>query len=371
MRKMVTIGMLGKRKKATKLKYALASIAALKRTRFFYFTPTDVNYEEKTIEGMYHDGSKWKKKTFHYPDYIYDRMLFRGKKKYAKLYREFEHIPFNNEKPTGGSISKSEMYKLIEKDGNFTDYIIPYIQVKTVEDILTQLNKYQKIICKENEGSLGVSVYSIEKKDDLYVIQIQKKRKTYDEKDFLQVVQRDIIDSKGSFVIQPFIRSVTNDGNPFDIRAHLMKNGRGEWAIARVYPRIGARSSVVSNLHLGGSTCDLKMFLKRHITVENPDEFKKQLETFVVSFANAIERQFDFHFSELGLDIAIDEHEKMWLFEANMNRINVQNLTLEAADLAISYGKHIVQQGEKLTIDRNGKNQKASLAKRILNKFFK
>lgn len=256
--------------------------------------------------------------------------------------------------------------------GNFNPVLtIPYTQVKTVDDIITQLDQYKRIICKENEGSLGISVYSIEKKDDLYTIQIQKKQKTYNKKEFLEVLQHDIIDTKGSFVIQPFIRSVTNDGNPFDIRAHLMKNGLGEWAIARVYPRIGARSSVVSNLHLGGSTCDLKMFLKRHITVENPDELKKQLETFAVSFANTIERQFDFHFSELGLVIAIDENEKMWLFEANMNRINIQNLTIEAADLAISYGKHVVRQEEKLTGNRNEKNQKSSLTKRILNKFFK
>lgn len=117
--------MLAKRKKATRFKYALASIAALKHVRFFYFTPSDVNYEEKTIEGIYHDGTKWKRKIFHYPDYIYDRMLFRGKKRYAKLYKEFAHIPFNNEKPTGGSISKSQMYELIERDGRFIDYIIP------------------------------------------------------------------------------------------------------------------------------------------------------------------------------------------------------------------------------------------------------
>lgn len=366
---MVTIGMLGKRHRATKLKYALASNAALKHVRFFYFTPSDVNYEEKTIEGTYHNGTEWKKKTFHYPDYIYDRMLFRGKKKYAPLYEEFAHIPFNNEKPTGGSISKSQMYERIEGDGRFTDYIIPYVQVETVDDIVGQLHKYNRIICKENEGSLGLSVYSMEKKDDLYVIQIQKEQQTYDEAQFRQVLQQEIIDTKGSFVVQPFIRSVTNEGNPFDIRAHLMKNHRGEWAIARIYPRIGARSSVVSNLHLGGSTCDLKMFLNRHITLENPSAFQKQLETFAVSFAKAIEKQFDFHYSELGLDIAIDEQEKMWLFEANMNRINVQNLTLEAADLAISYGKHVVQQKEApmhQEIDEASK-----LSQRILKKFFK
>lgn len=367
MRKMVTIGMLGKSQKATKLKYAMASIAALKGVRFFYFTPSDVNYEDQKIEGKYHNGTEWKEKTFNYPDYIYDRMLFRGKRKYAKLYREFSHIPFNNEKPTGGSTSKSRMYELIEQEGNFTEYIIPYIQVETVDDILAELHKHTKIICKENEGSLGVSVYSMEKKGDQYIIQIQRKKETYGEKEFLQVIQRDIIDTKGSFVIQPFIRSISNDGNPFDIRAHLMKNGRGEWTIARAYARIGARSSVVSNIHLGGATCDFKMFLSRHITLSNPEGFQKQLETFAVSFANAIESQFEFHFSELGLDIAIDENEKMWLFEANMNRINVQNLTLEAADLAVSYGSYIAQKNQK----KEAVKDTPKLSQRILKKFFK
>ena len=370
---MITIGMLGRKSQATKLKYAMACVAKMKDVNFFYFTPSDVNYDEKTIEGTYHTGDKWEKKTFDYPNYIYDRMLFRSKKKYLKLYEEFKNIPFNNEKSKGGSINKSQMYEVIENSGCFLEYIIPYITVETIDDIFKQLDKYGKIVCKANEGSLGVSVYSIEKTDETYTIQIKAERTVFDEVGCYQFIQDNILNRNESFVVQPFIQSRTNDGNPFDIRAHLMKDENGQWTIARIYPRIGARSSVVSNLHLGGSTCDIKMFLNKHITVENPQELQKDLQKFVIDFANTIEKQFDFHFSELGLDIAIDENEKVWLFEVNMNRINVQNLTFEAANLAISYGKYIATKNHDNTLDKNSGqgDSEIPLSQRVLNKFFK
>lgn len=340
---LITIGMLGKKKKATKLKLAMASIAKLKDIQFYFFTPSDVDYDNKKISGKFYNGDKWEEKQFNYPDYIFDRMLFRGRKKYKKLYDEFSHIAFNNERKKGGSISKTYMYEIIANSKEFKSYLIPYIEVKNTEDVRRQLKKYGKIVCKADGGSLGLNVYFIEKKNEKYELKIHKNIYEYTEDKFTDFINENFVDSEETFVVQPYIQSKTNDGNPFDLRAHLMKDGNGKWSIVKIYPRIGARNSIISNLHLGGSTCDLKTFLTRHITVKDDKQFKKDVSTFTLEFANFIEQKLDYHFSELGLDIAVDENNKLWLFEVNMNRINVENLTFEAANHAISYGKYVVK----------------------------
>src|SRR5699024_9034983 len=119
----------------------------------------------KKIKGRFYNGDEWEEGIFPYPDYIYDRLLFRGKGKYKSLYKELSHIIFNNEKQVGGSMNKIEMYELISKNDKFNKYLIPYSEAINIEDILTQLEKHNKIVCKASEGSLGLNVYYIQKND--------------------------------------------------------------------------------------------------------------------------------------------------------------------------------------------------------------
>src|SRR5699024_333311 len=122
----------------------------------------------------------------------------------------------------------------------------------------------------------------------------------------------------------------------------------GKWKIVKIYARIGHVDGVVSNVVAGGSTCNYGTFIQKHITIQNPVSFRKKLRNFALQFANHIEEQFDFHFSEMGLDVAIDEYEKLWLFEVNMNRVSIEPLILEAAEQAIEYGEHIALNGKRM-----------------------
>src|SRR5699024_3198232 len=215
----------------------------------------------------------------------------------------------------GGSINKNRIYSIIEQGQKFTEYLIPYTRVQSLQTVLNELNRHNKIICKSETGSRGLSVHYFEKKDSDIIVKIQKERKTLNSEQFEQFILENIIDKNRGFIIQPFINSVTNSGNPFDLRAHLMKDANGEWSIAKIYPRIGALGTAISNLHLGGSTCDLNTFLTTHITLKNYKLFRRNLRKFTLDFVNHLEEQLDFNFCEVGLDIAVDENEKLWLFE--------------------------------------------------------
>lgn len=61
------------------------------------FTPDDIDYENKTIKGTYYNKDRSTPKNFPYPDYIYDRVLTRGRM-FKQFYDEFEDVPFSNKK---------------------------------------------------------------------------------------------------------------------------------------------------------------------------------------------------------------------------------------------------------------------------------
>jgi capsid portal protein len=45
--------------------------------------------------------------------------------------------------------------------------------------------------------------------------------------------------NSGKMLMQKYIPSRTNTGEPFDIRLHLQKDGSGKWVNTLIYPKIG------------------------------------------------------------------------------------------------------------------------------------
>lgn len=322
------------------LNYAMACVAKLKGVQFYQFTPEDINYENRTIEGTCHDGDKWTIKVFPYPNYIYDRMLTRGRK-HKKFYDEFKDIPFSNEKFPSGSFSKSKMYQVIEKGGEYTDYLIPYHEIYSPKELLNLLNKYDSIICKPDVRNEGINIFFVEFKENQFYVNIDKNIKVFNSDEFEVFLTSNVFVNNKMYILQPFITSKTKFGNPFDIRVNLMKNERGKWSIPKIYARIGPSEGVVSNILAGGTMSNLQVFATKHLILEDYETFRKNLRRLSLAFANHLEKQFDFHFCEMGLDFAIDENGKLWIFEVNMNHISLDFFTFEAAAEAISYGKHV------------------------------
>lgn len=126
--------------------------------------------------------------------------------------------------------------------------------------------------------------------------------------------------TKEPFIVQPFIICKTKSGLTFDFRLHVQKNGEGEWVITSIYPRIGASGSIVSNINNGGSTNYPVPFLKQEF---GNDFFnvKRYLEIFSLQLAHHMDdiqqKKFSETIDELGIDVALDDRGKIWLYEIN------------------------------------------------------
>src|SRR5690606_2354057 len=123
---------------------------------------------------------------------------------------------------------------------------------------------------------------------------------------------------KKRYQIQQGIRLLAVGGRPADFRALVQRNGKGEWALISVVARIAGRNQFVSNVARGGTMMQAKPALaKSNLSTGTQRLALAGLRRTALDIAKGIERQIHGHFAELGIDLAVDIHGKVWLIEVN------------------------------------------------------
>ncbi|WP_077296605.1 YheC/YheD family protein [Virgibacillus pantothenticus] len=308
---MTTIGMLSHRNdpKTVFKSYAYAAAAKMEGVEFFFFSPGRVNLKEKTILGWVYVMGEWIEKTVPFPDVIYNSSPPITEKQEAIVEALRQDIPFTSN-PIGDKMS---VYNRIKKDGNFSNYLIPSVDITKFDVVNDLLNEYQEIIVKPASGAKGIGIVYIQQEDDQYTIYQNQLKQVLTKIELKQFIENII--KNDAFLSQPFIQSKTNNGLSYDFRLHTQKDGEGQWTLTTIYPRI-AGEGVVANLSGGGYSAIFESFLK-HEFEEKFYDVKRTLEHFAVHFSTHFDGLYNEPLDELGIDIGIDANRKIWIFEVN------------------------------------------------------
>ncbi|MGM0876077.1 MAG: YheC/YheD family protein [Bacillota bacterium] len=337
---MTLIGMLHYRKdpKNVKKAYAYAVVAKAEGVIFFYFTPGKVNIEEQKISGKAYENGEWIEKEFPFPDVIYNAS-YPVSKKAEQIYDYLsDRIPF-----TSHSIGdKLTVYNKIKRAKEFKQYLIPFYELTDVQMFFDMIKRYEKVIIKPLSGHQGEGIIFIEKYGiEHYKINEAGLISSIYEKQLLDLISHKI--QEQDYLVQQFISCQTKFGHVFDFRLHVQKNGEGKWVITSIYPRIGSLRNITSNMGSGGYSTYLDIFLKTEFDVSWYD-IQRYLEQFAISFSNHFDSLYDsVSLDELGIDVGIDENQKLWLFEVNWRPgpPNIYNLELDVAKNTILYAKYL------------------------------
>jgi len=294
---------------------------------YFVFTPDQVNWQNKTVNGNFYSSTngrqkQWNSYTVPLPDVIYNRVPNRTTEKkesiqfFKRQYKKLGGILFNP-----GFFSKWEMHQMISNDPRIQQYIPETYAAPSVIILQKMLEKYPFVYLKPTEGSLGLGIYKVAKQKNQYIVTYRNGKenivKSYRS---LAALYHFIFKRNqkkiNKYLIQQGIDLIKFQGRPVDFRIQLHKNGFNEWNTIAIGAKAAGKGSVTTHIRTGGNLIDTDQFLKQTLGPKaySIDEFVKDAS---IKIATVTEEKVGSPIGELGLDIGIDEQHRVWLFEVN------------------------------------------------------
>ena len=315
---MTLIGMLHHRRDPRRVgkTYAFAAVAKAEGAGFFYFSPGRVNFSKRMIRGQVLENGKWVERNMPFPDVIYNagdpNKLAKSQKVIDKLKAT---IPFT----TYSIGNKWSVYERLKKGMEFTQYLIPSEKISDNSDRFFHfLYAFERIVFKPYDGRKGKGIYFISMKNEEFLVTHNANTSSFSKDQLKKLIEEKL--AAGTYIMQPYIRSVTKSGQVFDFRLHVQKDGNGEWVITSIYPRIAPQGSFIPNINNGGFTNYLVPFLKQEFDDEALN-IKATLEHFSLSLAQHLDdlqmKMYGEVIDEIGIDIGLDENFKIWIYEVN------------------------------------------------------
>ncbi len=335
--------------------YAFAAVAKAEGVNFFYFTPKSVNFTKKTIMAQVYENGAWHEKEQPFPDVVYNagspEKLAVSRDIIGKLRKE---VPFT----TNSIGNKWNVAKRLTAYKDFAKYIIPTEITQKIDTVYQFLAKYPTIAFKPIDGRKGKGIYFISKEGTSYAVKHNSETTKYTKTQLDALLTEQL--ATGTFIVQPYIRSVTKSGLVFDFRLHVQKNGEGNWVVTTVYPRVAPAGSLVPNINNGGFTNYLEPFLQQEFT-EQAFDLKRTLEHFSLALAKHLDhiqmQEFGELIDEIGVDVGLDQNMKLWIYEVNWRPGCPPTfyLELDVVKNTIGYAKYLAQNKQVLAKARQTK----------------
>lgn len=332
------IGLLHLRKNPADVKkaYPFAAVAKMEGIHFFYFSFNNVDFENMKINGWIYEEGNWIQKQVDFPAVVINSCNPKTENQ-TKILRRLKKHTILTSFPVG---NKMKVYKKVKKAKVFASYLIPSTTLLKSEELISFLKNQSRAVIKPLSGNHGKKVFFIEKTEEQYKITEGFNIMYFKEKE-LNRYFRPIIKVQ-KFLLQPFIECKTKNGLTYDFRLHVQKNGIGKWEITLIYPRISGNMKMISNISSGGYRGELDSFLKDEFQ-DDWRKVKESLEEFSLTFSAHFDTLYEHSFDELGIDVAIDANQRLWLFEVNW-RPGSKNREFDVAKRLIPYCKYLINE---------------------------
>lgn len=278
--------------------YSLWGIRTRKKKVIGYF----YSYQDKTLT----------KKIVDIPKINMLRTIIIRKSTY-KLLKELENkydVLFINMIPER---NKLKMYKILSTDQELREHI-PATRPMKNKNFAEFIKKFQHVVIKPINGARGENIYKVSQHDHGYTIYYthnQKRRKLDVTSKGIYLFFKRRLKNPSAYLIQEWINFKELEGDKFDIRVSVQKDRSGQWTISGMVVRAAAKNGIVTNIAQGGRAVSFQQ-IKSLLS----DSQLEKLKELCIKIAKAIENQYP-STADLGLDIAIDQQDKLWFIEAN------------------------------------------------------
>jgi len=311
--------------------------ATRQSAKLYYFTSSDVNFSSKTIEADTFENDEWRRVSIPFPDVINNTGGGRQSIVERKLRRE---VPFTSFYVG----NKYTLPKRMAKYKKFTELLIPFTVCFTEENVYKFMKNKEKVVFKDLSRNRGENIYFVTKVKNRYILLDQHKESILNKDEFQNFIKNTILAEKGSYIVQKYIHARTKNDEPYHVRAQVQKSGHGQWVITLIYCTIGPKDTNLSNLNVGGRNEELNHLLTSEFGKTIGKQYEKKLNTLVLDLAKHLDHIYNYSLDELGIDLAIDERGKIWMYEANNGPVT-RFFEDKRAVHTIAYAKYIAENG--------------------------
>lgn len=291
-------------------------IAAHYGLQLILFSPDDLDFEAGIVQGTILVNGKSEKYTTEIPRVIDNSLRANNRKK--DFGKKLETWAYTTRTPgSSKKRKKHDIYNMLLKDGKYTNLLIPTKPVENFEDI-TSIKSETGIVIKKTNSHQGISVMHISRVKSRYQLILGQERYDFTKSKFKDYYEQNI---KGEqYIMQPFIKSATKQGEPFDVRLQARRIDDENFFV-NPYVRVGSPKGIISNYAGGGYTLTLDAFLRTNFEIDEQMNIKSQIMQlgyeFPKYYANLLG---DARIFDIGLDLGVSKEGgnfKLWLFEVN------------------------------------------------------
>jgi hypothetical protein len=273
-----------------------------------------IDIENEVVEGFFYNpkNSQFIKGTFPLPSAIYRKTDFR-KSLYEGLIKKLGDKIFNSH-----FFNKWELWETLSPIPGINEYLPHTEKLKSSEQLKRMIELHGTVYLKQIDGSQGKGLIRVHQSEQGYHVmyRLDGERLLADSKELDLFVQK-LIQTR-EYIIQQALSYKAYDDRNFDFRVILQRDGSTDWVCSGMIGRFGKRNNIATNFTSEGFAMTGAESLKLAFGLSDKDAFSKEQEIIRVCKQVCDRLQSTIgHYADLGLDIIVDEHLKVWVLEVN------------------------------------------------------
>lgn len=318
---------IGRETKIVKEKFAMARKYGI---NLFLFYANDVNWCNKTIRGYVYiigEGKKgyWARRTFDFPDIIYNRIRDRNIEKQLKVkqllnkFRLDPDIKLLNRR----FFDKWDVYKVLLSDPA-TFEMVPQTRLLSGINLNYLLSKGSGVYIKPRRNNAARGIIKVDQTFPYFYryCRAQSSPPIWESSisfTSLWAELRGLIKKPNNYVVQRSIDLCQIDGRILDFRAQVQKDGWGEWAFTGAEARLAQKGRISTTGLVYGTRMSFKKAIDR--ISQGSEDFKNNINsqlTFLYQHVpQVLEKSLESSLAVLSIDIGIDTNGKVWVIEVS------------------------------------------------------
>lgn len=215
---------------------------------------------------------------------------------------------------------KMTIHQQLHTDPGLHPFLPETVQMSPTE-LSRMMQKYNTLIIKPNNSSLGRGIIKLNKSSSHWTARISAHDKKtvsrtvrFTEGMLPMAIQSRI--AKEPYIVQQYVPLATYRGRPFDLRVSVQRNESEYWQVTGIVAKIAPSHTFVTNLAKGGTSMMPKQLFEITLPHCNPDFLMEQVSHLAIQIATKLQYVLP-HIADLGLDIGMTEDGTPQFIECN------------------------------------------------------